>query len=240
MPGIQVSIDGVIAGHGLLGQGKAIRVAVGRPNHQSSVWRFWARKNDVYAAIRTVAQEWKFSLHESGVWRYAETAHFTGVSGPSPLLDPTDRVIARWQRPSTGRAWVHGMTIRIPHGYLNDFEYPLSLNGVQWLPEPGPGESVDISVGLCYGSVASFAGGGFTYLGGLTLADGGAAVVAATVGKMAEGEDEALREYIAKAPEHMRASGWSHDPQGVVTTLIWPDSPEIQVWDVCVGLVPPH
>ncbi len=245
MASIEVSTEGSVTDHKLLKQGDAVRVAIGEPNHQSNVWRFWAGrgpKADVYAAIRTVAKEWKFSLHESGVWRYAQHGDFTGVAGPTPLLDSDDRLIARWKRPETDREWVHGLTVRFPHGYLNHAPYPSSLAGVKWLPEPEPSHCVTVSLAISYGRVAPFAAGGnFQFLGGLALGDGGAAAVIAYTEPMPKGEVEVLQGYVTDAPANMKASGWSHDPNGPVSALLWmKDEPTIQLWDLCVGLVPPH
>ncbi len=241
MASIEVSTNGYATQHKLIKQGKPLRVAVGEPNHQSSVWRFWVTKTDIYAAIRTVAREWKFSLHESGVWRYAEHESYTGVAGPSPLLDPDDRVIHRWERPQSDRGWIHGMTIRVPHGYLNDFQYPMSLKGVQWVSEPEPGQCVVISMGISYGQRLPFVGAGaYACLGALALGDGGAAVIVSYQEPVDQAQQEMLREAVNDAPARMLETGWAHDPRGVVSTLLWEPTPTPQLWDVCVGLVPPN
>lgn len=78
-----------------------VRFAVGDPaGAQSSIWRLWTgrKHSDVYLAARTVAQDVKISLHESGNWRHAFTSEH--VSGPSPLVSPDqDRAVSKWQRP---------------------------------------------------------------------------------------------------------------------------------------------
>lgn len=167
----------------LVGRNKRLRFAVGRLGHQSLVFNVWTgsgSKADVYCAARDAAQEWKFSLHESGVWRYAETQDFTGRLGPTPRLDPDDRVIRRWQRPSSGRDWIHGLTLMFPHGYLGHFHYgETEPRPTLWLTAPAPAMVTVVSLGICYGKIVPFAcGGGATVVGGLALGGGGAVALA--------------------------------------------------------------
>src|SRR5664279_4401308 len=85
--GISIHITGV---------GGTIRVCVGKVGERSSVWRIWANKrsSDVYVAARTIAGVQRFSLHQSGVWRYAWTAS----AAQDHVPEDQDRVIDRWQR----------------------------------------------------------------------------------------------------------------------------------------------
>src|ERR1700730_15473135 len=65
-----------------------IRFAVGsREDVRSSVWRLWARGNDLYLAARSFAGTAKISFHQSGINRAA--VHSTT---PRPAL-------AKWRRP---------------------------------------------------------------------------------------------------------------------------------------------
>jgi hypothetical protein len=249
MPELEVSIDGVVTRHELLSRNKVLRIAVGESNHQSSVWRLWTgQSGDVYVAIRAVAKEWKFSLHEAGRWRYAETEDYSGLKGPTPLLDPSDRVIRRWSRQDTDRDWFHGMTIRVPFGYPNDFKYPFSFKEVRWVPEPRPGECVVLAIAMRYGSLApvvfrsDLAPVGFrdpTYLGGIPLGDGGAVIATAFTEAMTERDEEMLREHLDQAPERMPWLTGMRPANEVVTALLFENSQAIDLWDICVGLVPP-
>jgi hypothetical protein len=56
----------------LPGPGGEIRVVVGEPGKQSGAWKIWAgpNKSDVYLGLRAVLGHQKWSLHESGDWRY--------------------------------------------------------------------------------------------------------------------------------------------------------------------------
>lgn len=76
--------------------GGVVRFAIGEPGLRSSVWRVWAGKNssDVYIAAREAAGVQKFSLHESGRWRYAYTAQAVGKQIPEDM----DRAIDKWDR----------------------------------------------------------------------------------------------------------------------------------------------
>jgi hypothetical protein len=60
-------------GFGVAGPGGVIRVVVGEHGKQSGVWRIFApEKNygDVYVGVRSLLGEQKWSLHESGDWRF--------------------------------------------------------------------------------------------------------------------------------------------------------------------------
>jgi hypothetical protein len=178
--GQQQSID-------LAGPGGAMRVAVGRPGHRSSVWRVWANqsKSDVYVAARVLAGKLKFSLHESGDWRHqwvtTEKAQlFTGQNG---------RVIDQWPRPPAGPGgWTRGLTIWVPSDDLLDFQDDTQpLTGVDWIPEPPSGSAVGLHV------VVAEPDRGFSELraampiGGFVLADGRVVLVVVSVPPLEEG-----------------------------------------------------
>ncbi len=76
----------------------AIRIAIGSPEAmQSSVWRFWSNKNEVYVAARDIAGFQKISFHSSGIWRLAYVSE-KEISDPL-ITDSDPRVIHRWKRP---------------------------------------------------------------------------------------------------------------------------------------------
>ena len=72
-----------------------IRIAVGTPDGVSSnSWRIWVQGMDIYVSCRDNFQEFKVSLHASGIWRVAFTEH--ALKSRSDLLKPdSDRVISR-------------------------------------------------------------------------------------------------------------------------------------------------
>lgn len=78
------------------GVGGVVRFAIGQPGLRSSVWRVWAgrKSSDVYIAAREAAGVQKFSLHESGRWRYAYTSEAVGEQIPEDV----DRAIDKWDR----------------------------------------------------------------------------------------------------------------------------------------------
>ena len=73
---------------------------------RSGVIRVWANRNrsDVYVAARSVASEYKVSLHESGNWQIGFTReHALGHSPRTrtrvPIREVRERLITRWSRP---------------------------------------------------------------------------------------------------------------------------------------------
>jgi len=97
----------------LPGPGGTVRFCVGDPDgDRSASWRVWAphNKSDVYLAVRDLAGEQKFSLHESGDWRQQF------VSGDRAKAHGRDnRIIDQWQQPNEiGESRLTlGFTIRV-------------------------------------------------------------------------------------------------------------------------------
>lgn len=129
------------------GPGGTDRISVGELGRRSSVWRVWGGRNsdDVYVAAREVATFQKYSLHESGDWRYQWTepkhaARYTGVSR---------RVLDRWNRPDAMMGgWTHGVSIWVPHGAMSDIpgDRPSKRGETTYLPEPGIDSAIGIHV----------------------------------------------------------------------------------------------
>jgi len=62
----------------------------------SSIWRVWLHGDDIYAAVRSLAGEFKTSLHVSGRSRHA----FATDEAAQRFLQPgRDRATSRWHRP---------------------------------------------------------------------------------------------------------------------------------------------
>jgi hypothetical protein len=135
--GISVPITGV---------GGTIRLCVGKVGERSSVWRIWANKrsSDVYIAARNIADVQKFSLHQSGVWRYAWTA--TGAEGHVP--EGQDRVIDRWHRgDEEPNGWNDSLIIRVRSEDVTPIPGDAQPEeGVRWLPKPPAGMTAGIHV----------------------------------------------------------------------------------------------
>jgi hypothetical protein len=129
------------------GPGGVSRLAVGKPGSRSAVWRVWAnrKKSDVYVAVRNLAGLQKFSLHESGDWRYQwldeqKAASFTGRTDT--------RIIDKWSRPfELGAGWTRGLSIWVPEqdvvAVVDDGDV---AGDVTWIPRPQLGQVVGIHV----------------------------------------------------------------------------------------------
>lgn len=124
-----------------------MRFVVGEPGRQSSVWRIWAPKNkcDIYIAIRTIIGVQKWSLHQSGDWRYQyltdEIADEHGHGG--------GRIIDQWQQPDElgDSGWTHGFTIRVRHQDLVEVAEPAPVPAdALWIPAPPEGQALSIDV----------------------------------------------------------------------------------------------
>jgi hypothetical protein len=141
--------DGRSETEALPGPGGLVRFAVGEPGRRSSVWRLWANPNkrDVYLAVRNLAEFQKFSLHESGDWRYQWVG---GKHAEAQTARTGTRVIDRWPRPAElGGGWTHASTIWVPEQDVvyvpGDRE---AAEEVVWFPRPQAGQAVAFHVAL--------------------------------------------------------------------------------------------
>jgi len=122
-----------------------MRVCVGSPGRRSSVWKCLRGKNscDIYFGTRTSFSEFKFSFHESGIYRLARNTSARGDATfpvQSMVKGSTDpRLIDRWTRPEWSEAGTSELvSILIPHEDL--IFYPndgVRWDDVTWIP-PAP------------------------------------------------------------------------------------------------------
>jgi hypothetical protein len=110
---------------------------------RSAVWRLWVGKgtSDVYIAARAHGGDYKVSLHESGVWRFAFTDVYRRRRSSSGA---EDRVIERWNRPPPIEGITPAFMIVVPSGEVGLPRHPLTTEkakkytkGVTWVP-PAP------------------------------------------------------------------------------------------------------
>jgi hypothetical protein len=94
--------------------GEEVRFAVGTPRGMSSnSWKLWTRGNDVYFACRDNFQEFKLSLHASGIWRLAFTKEALTKLRALRGYDE-NRVINRWQPDLSAGATVAFELVLLP------------------------------------------------------------------------------------------------------------------------------
>jgi hypothetical protein len=222
------------------GPGGRIRFAVGSHTKRSTVWRVWANKNkgDVYVAARVIAGIQKFSLHESGDWRY----QWVSRDASEQWGGDSGRILDRWERPEGIEGWTRALTIWVPYGHLSDTPDEAPDDEILWLPEPQPGRKVRISI-----AVVAPNQGGIEIQGlpvaAVRLSTGEAVVVLYWQDRMPENPDPAIVEALrhvrlsaeqvanllsAKAPR-MGVFGWDQRGTRVVWDLrldgISPDGP---------------
>ena len=122
------------------------RLAVGTPDgRRSTVWKFIARKNDVYIHTRMFGSEAKVSLHGTGDCQWSCTDDWVKKV---PGRKNADRHMVRWHlaRPDGGVAQ-HVFRIRIPETELRKANAEEKLAKVHWLPAPSKGQTVSLE---CY------------------------------------------------------------------------------------------
>ena len=125
------------------GPGGKLRFAVGAPaGRRSSVWVIDSPRNkrDLYIGNRDIMRFQKFSLHQSGDWRY----QWTTEHAPQILPAGSDRIINRWPRPPDGGAgWTWALRIWMVEDDLALTGPPRgnrkSVRNITWFPAPKPG-----------------------------------------------------------------------------------------------------
>src|SRR5688572_21617211 len=116
-----------------------LRVAVGSPNgRRSTVWKIWAAKSDVYIQSRMMGANMKVSLHQSGSCQFSATSEWLVRHAP-PGTKNAERHIRRWKLPHIGKAGAAPVfRIMVPSSELRRVPFAEELEGIQWLPDPGP------------------------------------------------------------------------------------------------------
>lgn len=132
---LRIERNGQVEHHPVAVGGKGIRVAVGEAGKRSGIWRMWTNKNDIYIAARTIAGQQKFSLHQSGRWRYAWTELGAAEFG---IVD--NRAIDRWERPESDHiGWTKSLSIWVRSEDVTEVGGDASTQDVVWVPAPSTG-----------------------------------------------------------------------------------------------------
>jgi hypothetical protein len=125
-----------------------VRWAVGSPSGaRASVWRVWARRDEVYIAARGAASDMKISLHSSGRWRSAFTERH--LQRPKPLIPPgADRAFEKWIRPAEfAPGWTRGFSIIVPTSEVVPCDVVIdSPDEVLWIAAPLEGWAVHFDI----------------------------------------------------------------------------------------------
>ncbi len=121
------------------------RIAVGTPHgRRSTVWKFDARKSDVYIHTRMFGSEAKVSLHESGDCQWSCTDDWVKRV---PGRKNVERDMQRWHLARPDGTAQHIFRIRIPETELRKVDPERKLTKVHWLPPPPEGQTVSLE---CY------------------------------------------------------------------------------------------
>jgi hypothetical protein len=112
------------------------RVAVGDSNGaQSTVWRIWTNRTDVYVSARDIAGDIKVSLHQSGTSQIG----FTAESAEKRGIHPHARLASRWHRPTGGKV-VREFQIIIPASEVVPLRHQAGRKAdISWQPVSSPG-----------------------------------------------------------------------------------------------------
>jgi hypothetical protein len=129
--------------------GGTVRVAVGEPGRRSSIWYVQAGKNShcVYIFAQTLGGTQKFSLHQSGDWRYAFTSEFMEDPENTEFVDQLDdRVRDSWRRPEGEIVWGPSIRVRGEDVSALDDSALRRPQQVIWLPAPPVGSATAIDM----------------------------------------------------------------------------------------------
>lgn len=204
---LQVGEDGTPEDIPLEHAGGTVRVAVGEPHKRSSIWYIHANRSasDVYIFAATLGGSQKFSLHQSGAWRYAFTSEFMDDEKNVDIVDSLeDRVLDEWERPAG--AAVFGPSIRIRARDVADVDDSALRrpSRVVWLPEPPEGHATTIEI-LVFKPHTPLEMRGYRPIACILLANGEAAMVLTVTRPVESTLDEWIDAQIENAVELMPA-----------------------------------
>jgi hypothetical protein len=192
---LRVERNGQIEQHPVTVSAKPIRVAVGEAGKRSGIWRIWANKNDIYVAARTIAGQQKFSLHESGRWRYAWTE-----PGAAEFGIVEDRAIDRWDRPEPDHiGWTKSLSIWVRSEDVTDVTGDTSNGGVVWVPAPPSGRVAGIHIAVVTANLGEATLHGTDIVGVLGMPNGEAALILASYRDLDQHEQDLITAARQKA-----------------------------------------
>jgi len=120
---------------------------------RAGTWRCWtpgASKNDVYLGPRSIAGEFKASLHETGSWHLAFSSEFKTRMQAEGRWIGRSRLTRQWQRPKAlAPGCVLAFRVLVPSGAVNIPSNPKELpTDLVWIPAPPVGMVVEIALFL--------------------------------------------------------------------------------------------
>ena len=156
-----------------------LRLCVGSTDGpRSGVWRLWSNKSDVYCGARSLASQFKVSLHEGGECNAAYTTEFARKLGGLDKLPKGQRRRDSWQRQTNvGDGLAVPVDIVFPTDYLGPIPdtHP-DYNTVSFI-EPAPrGSAISLIIAFGVGQPTEMEwpgmNRGFSQVGASTLPNG--------------------------------------------------------------------
>ena len=122
-------------GYGSRESDMVFRFAIGEPEGpQSSAWKLWSRREDVYLLQRNMGKVHKFSFHQSGICRWAQIAE---------RPDRSDRATLKWRRDAIPKAGAHHgcllLSLAFPTNHLSS-RATEDVEKIYWI-KPAPAGS---------------------------------------------------------------------------------------------------
>jgi hypothetical protein len=192
----------------LPGPGGTIRVVVGEPGKQSGVWRIWApgNKSDVYIGVRAILGYQKWSLHETGDWRF----QWINDERAAEFSDSGSRIIDQWDQPAevgvTG--WTRGLAIRVRHQDLVEVANPEKVPAeALWIPPPPEGHMVGLHVVIARPNQQLVELSNVEPVGGFALVGGRVLLLLVSVDPVTDEDNQTIADAINQAFGLARARG---------------------------------
>ncbi len=221
----------------LPGPGGTIRVVVGEPGKQSGVWRIWANKKtfDVYVAVRAIAGTQKWSLHETGDWRY----QFINDEKAAKFSDRDSRIIDQWDKPAevgeTG--WTRGLAIRVRHQDLVEVTKPEEVPAdTLWIPPPPEGHMVGLHIVIARPNQQVVELSNVEPVAGFALVGEQVLLLLKSVDPVSEANNETIRKALAQMFRMVRARGVDLASAVALRAAVGGNNTDGErlVWDVAV------